>query len=125
MCKVVSMNIGDRDIKVADIKEKYIRNIAEVAQRSGIFDRVILFGSSIDERCKEDSDIDIAVFGDETEYKMLRSKKYDVFRSQLRSYDEGDQAYDILYFKTDSPRNKSAILNDIYAGEILYEKVSQ
>lgn len=32
MCKVVKMKIGDRTIRVADIKKKYIENIVDAAR---------------------------------------------------------------------------------------------
>ena len=45
MCRVIETKIGDRTIKVADIKEKYIQNIIESAKACDYIDRVILFGS--------------------------------------------------------------------------------
>ena len=63
MCKVVVMNVDNRKIRVADIKKKYMNNIIDAAKKCDLIDKVILFGSSIEDRCKESSDIDIAVFG--------------------------------------------------------------
>ena len=48
---------------VADIKLPYIIIISKQAEKAKNISRIMLFGSSIEERCTEESDIDIAVFG--------------------------------------------------------------
>ena len=119
MCKVVKMKIGDRTIRVADIKKKYIENIVDAARECDYIDRVVLFGSSIESRCKEDSDIDLAVFGNVCMSRCLRSKKNLNFVSRLSEFDNLLQRYDILYFRT-GVKDKSPILNDISEGEVIY-----
>ena len=121
MCTLESVTVGNKSFKVADIKRKYIENIIDAASKCDIIDRVVLFGSSIEERCKESSDIDIAVFGSQVPSRALTSKKYDRFTQQLYTFDDHSQAYDILYFKTGA-KNKNLIMNDIHNGEVLYER---
>ena len=121
MCTLKTMTIGDRSFSVADVKQKYIENIIDAAMKCDIIDRVVLFGSSLEERCKESSDIDIAVFGSQFPSRALTSRKYDRFTQQLYSFDDHAQAYDILYFKTGS-KNNSLIMEDISKGEVLYER---
>lgn len=121
MCKVKMMKVNERSFKVADIKQKYMNNIVDAAQKCDLIDRVVLFGSSIDERCKESSDIDLAVFGKQTRYRALSSKKYERFARQLYNFDDHTQSYDILYFKTDSIED-SHIMDDIKKGEVIYER---
>lgn len=121
MCTVKNMSIDNRSFRVADIKQKYMANIVDAAKKCDIIDRIILFGSSIEERCKESSDIDIAVFGTLPPSRALSSKKYERFARQLYAFDNHAQAYDILYFKTGSTR-KGNIMHDINRGEMLYER---
>lgn len=121
MCKVVLVKIGNRSFKVADIKQKYIENIIDAARKCEMIDSIILFGSSIEERCKESSDIDIAVFGKQPPSRALSSKKYEQFARQLYSFDDHAQAYDILYFKTGTKLD-SPIMTDIKWGEVVYER---
>ena len=121
MCKVVSVTIGKNTFKVADIKKKYMSNIIDAAEKCDFIDRVVLFGSSIEKHCKEKSDIDIAVFGKHPRSRALSSKKYERFARQLYSFDEHNQSYDILYFKTGTGE-KSIILDNINKGEVLYER---
>ena len=121
MCKVLPMNIGTRQIRVAEIKQKYIRNIIDAASQCDLIDRVVLFGSSLDERCRDNSDIDIAVFGNLNPSKALSSKKYECFARQLYSFRDHEQAYDILYFKTGA-NNGGQIMQDIERGELLYAR---
>ncbi len=121
MCKLKTVAIGNRTIKVADIKQKYIENIVDAADKCDIINKVVLFGSSIDTRCKDTSDIDIAVFGKMTPSRALESKKYERFARQLYSFDDHNQAYDILYFK-EGTKSDSLIMQNIDGGEILYER---
>jgi len=121
MCKVLPMNIGSRQIRVAEIKQKYIENIIDAASKCDLIDRVVLFGSCLEERCREASDIDIAVFGNQPRSRALTSKKYERFARQLYSFDNFSQDYDILYFRSDA-HNTSPILQDISKGEELYAK---
>ena len=120
MCRVIETDVGDRKVKIAEIKQKYLMNIIDAARECNYVDRIVLFGSSIEERCTEESDIDLAVFGNLTRGKCLTSKKYEKFLTRIYSYDDFNQAYDILYFKT-GQKNNSAIMNDIACGEIIYE----
>ena len=121
MCKVVVMTVDNRKIRVADIKQKYMNNIIDAAKKCDLIDKVILFGSSIENRCTEKSDIDIAVFGNQIRSKALSSKKYERFARQLFAYNDFEQDYDILYFKSGTPI-KSLIMDDIQKGEVLYER---
>jgi len=79
MSKLIDLQLTDRVVKAADIKAEYIKNIVDSVKLCDYIEKVVLFGSSIDERCTEESDIDIAVFGNVSEYRCLRSKKYRVF----------------------------------------------
>lgn len=119
MCRVLPMNIGTRQIQVAEIKQKYIRNIIDAAGQCDLIDRVVLFGSSLQERCMDSSDIDIAVFGNLPRSRALTSKKYERFARQLYAFDDHAQAYDILYFRSGTD-NSDPVLREISKGEELY-----
>ncbi|MCR5772224.1 MAG: nucleotidyltransferase domain-containing protein [Butyrivibrio sp.] len=120
MCQVKEMIIDNRIIYAADIKQKYIENIVDAASKCNQIDKVILFGSSLEDRCTEDSDVDIAVFGQNTKSKTYRSKAYEQFLKQIYGYDL-EQDYDILYFKT-GEESAQQIFKDILNGETLYVK---
>ena len=120
MCQVTEMCIGDRIVRVADIKQKYIENIVSAARDCSYIDRVVLFGSSLENRCQEESDIDLAVFGNVSRGKCLTSRSYEQFLSKIYSFNDFNQAYDILYFRNGSSNN-SAIMDDIEKGEVIYE----
>lgn len=121
MCKVTEMTIGNRVVHVADIKQKYIENIVDAASKCDYIDKIVLFGSSLEDRCRTDSDIDLAIFGNTSEARVLSSKKYERFARQLYSFDDHNQAYDLLYYKTGSG-SKDAVMNDISKGELLYAR---
>ncbi len=121
MCRMATIIINGRTIKVADIKARFIKNIADAAAECDYIDKVVLFGSSITERSTKDSDIDIAVFGRQYKSKALISAKYKRFTHKVRNYEDGTQEYDILYFKSDG-KYRPIILNRIDDGEVLYER---
>ena len=123
MFKVITVKAGNRTVRVADIKRKYISNIIDAAKKCDFIDRIVLFGSSIEKHCKKTSDIDIAVFGKHTPSRALSSKKYERFARQLYSFDDHNQPYDILYFKSGT-KEKSMIMDNINKGEVLYERQS-
>ena len=121
MCKLVTLKIGKQNIRVADIKKKYISNIATCAEKCDLIDKIILFGSCTKDSCSEDSDIDIAVFGNQSKGKCLTSAKFMKFADDLAAFDDFNQAYDILYFKT-GKEDDSLIMDEISRGEVLYVK---
>lgn len=120
MCKIVTISIDGKEIAVADIKLDYIKNIVKLASRCEKIKRIVLFGSALEDRCSKESDIDLAVFGDESEGKVLLSKSYKDFVKGVFAYDFS-QNYDILYFKNNS-QNTLPIMANINKGTVLYEK---
>lgn len=121
MCQLVSLNINGKTISVASIKIEYIKNIVDNISRCNLIDKVVLFGSSLEERCTENSDIDIAIFGTKTKSKMFSSKSYKDYIFSVTSFGEV-QDYDILYFDS-TKNNDSSIMKDIEDGVVLYERV--
>lgn len=121
MCKLVKMKIGKRYIKVADIKEDYIKNVIDSVTLCSAIDKVVLFGSALEERCTARSDLDIAIFGRYPKQKMYQMKSYNDFVDSVVSYGEL-QDYDMLYFDN-TKQNKDLILQDIENGEILFERM--
>ena len=123
MGKLIKLKTNSGIVHIAGIKEKYIRNIAIAAGKCDYIDKIILFGSCTKTECRTDSDIDMAVFGNQSRSKCLTSKKYEEFLKQVFSFEQFSQAYDILYFKTGT-NNKSGIMNEIENGEVLYVRES-
>ena len=119
MCKLIDLQLSDRVVRVADIKAEYIKNIVDSVKLCDYIEKVVLFGSSIDERCTEEPDIDIAVFGNVSEYRCLRSKKYKDFSEAIYKYNGFEQTYDILYFESNRVYNDN-IMKDIEHGEVIY-----
>ena len=92
MCRLVMYKNGQY---IADIKYNYIENIAKQAEKCRNISKIILFGSSIEERCTDESDIDIAVFGSLSKSKYLRLKEFKMFQDELFMYDlnQGTEIY--------------------------------
>ena len=121
MCQLVALDINGRTINVASLKVAYIKNIIDNISRCELIDKVVLFGSSLEERCTEDSDIDLAIFGSRSKSKMFGSKSYKEYIKSITSYSK-IQDYDILYF--DSTKNYDhSIMKDINNGAVLFERV--
>lgn len=121
MCKLVDFSTNYGTVcKVADIKKDYIYNILLHAAVCPDIDKIVLFGSTLEERCKNISDIDIALFGNKTENRFLKSKQFEQFERALYQFGEF-QDYDILYFQNGTQR-ENGIMKDIEAGEVIYQK---
>ena len=119
MCSLIEYADGKY---VADIKKKYIDNIAQQAKKCSNISRIVLFGSALETRCTERSDIDIAVFGKKKQNAYLRSKEFKQFQKGLFLFG-GDflQDYDILYF-CDDVDSGDAILEHIRKGTEIYRR---
>lgn len=117
MCKMIQLN---EEQYVAEIKLPHIQNIMEQAKKAKHINRIMLFGSSIEERCTNKSDIDIAVFGDKDKCRYLDSKEFGDFKDALFRFD-WNQDYDVLYFK-ENANNKSNIMTDINNGVEIYRR---
>ena len=119
MCRLIQWKNGQ---SLADIKYKYIENIAREAEKCKNINRIMLFGSSLEERCTSASDIDIAVFGNQKRSKYLRSKEFMTFQDNIFLYDL-EQEYDILYF-CEGVEQKTGILEDINKGIEIYRRAA-
>lgn len=117
MCQLIQF---DKDKYVADIKLRHIQNIVEQARKTKSINRIMLFGSAAEERCKETSDIDIAVFGSKTKSRYLESKEFETFRRALHQFD-WNQDYDVLYFK-EGFHKSAAIMSDIEHGVEIFRR---
>ncbi|MCR4851125.1 MAG: nucleotidyltransferase domain-containing protein [Lachnospiraceae bacterium] len=120
MCRMVPYTNGGL---VAEIKLPHIKNISEQAQKAKGISRIMLFGSSLDERCTQNSDIDIAVFGTKTKERYIDSKEFRDFKSNLFQFD-WDQDYDVLYFK-DGGDYQDPIMTDINRGVEVFRRVAE
>ena len=123
VCRVTRIDLGGREIHMAEIKQRYIPNIIDAARKCDYIDRVVLFGSSLEEHCREQSDIDLAVFGNQPKGKCLTSRKYKDFYDQLIWFDDLNQAYDVLYYRS-GKKDTSPIMREIDRGEVLYDRQS-
>lgn len=120
MCRLVKFGQG---YQVADIKLPYIENIIRRANSCPHIEKVILFGSALEERCTDKSDIDIAVFGDLSKGKYYTTREYRQFVDGI--FDFGfEQDYDILYFK-EGANYKAPILREIEKGAVIYRRTGE
>ena len=117
MCKLVPYKDGRF---VAEIKLDYINNISEQAAKTKYISRVMLFGSSLEERCIESSDIDIAVFGSKVSSRYIDSAEFHRFTNSVYKFD-WNQNYDILYFK-EGKEYKDNIMKFIDKGIEIYRR---
>lgn len=125
MCRLVYIqsNAGT-NIEVADIKAGIIKKILEIASGCSKIDYIYIFGSSVEERCTEKSDIDIAIVSNVTRSKLFKSKDYKEFTNKLYNIDL-EQDYDILQFNSIERIKESndAVCNDILTkGKLIYKR---
>ena len=122
MCKMASIKTAYGTRQVAEHKSACISNIMDAARKQKPIFRVVLFGSATSEACREDSDIDIALFGSASKGAMLKSAQYKTFLRDIRHFDKA-QNYDMLYFNADQYDQMQGGFKDaIENGVILYER---
>ena len=125
MCrlKFIQSNLGV-NIEVADIKADIIKKIFEISPICSKIDYIYIFGSSVEERCTEKSDIDIAIVSNVIRSKLFQSKDYKEFTNKLYNIDL-EQDYDILQFNSLKTirESKDAVCYDILTrGKLLYKR---
>lgn len=97
MCRMASVKTNfNTEIQVADIKKEVIENIIEAASVCNKICQIILFGSVIESRCQEDSDIDMLVVSDMARSKLYKDKGYQEFLKRLHKKDGYEQVYDVI-----------------------------
>jgi predicted nucleotidyltransferase len=120
MCKMVPYKNGRC---VADIKLRHIDNISAQAKDAKNIHRIMLFGSALEERCTERSDIDIAVFGRKAKNSYIDSREFREFKKGLFSFD-WNQDYDVLYFR-EGEDHSAAIMEDISRGVEIFRRTPE
>jgi Nucleotidyltransferase domain. len=125
MCKLVKItnSLGEQ-IEVAEIKADTIKKIIKIAKICDKIDYIYLFGSSVEERCTDESDIDLAIISNVSASKLCNRSSYREFKERLYAIDT-DQEYDRLQFNSlKAIRNsKEPICLDIISkGKLLYQR---
>ncbi len=107
MCKLKMFknNMGET-INVADIKMQHIQNIVKQAERCKAIKAIVLFGSSLEERCSYESDIDIAIVSKYTVSELDKLKTFKRFMEAIYTFDMA-QEYDRIYFSSLDEINKN------------------
>ena len=110
-----------------DEVENKIRDV--VLKHEDIFDKVVLFGSYARNEQNENSDIDLYIESEMTTGKVLTSKQYNDFHTELLDAFEDKKAYDLLVFGGKRDR-KSVKDSKLYRqverdGVVLYDKESE
>ena len=97
MSNLVSINTNyNTQVQVAEIKLKNIQNIIESASKCTHIQEIILFGSALEERCTDESDIDIVIISNVARSRLYRLKTYAEFLSSLHQDDDYIQQYDVI-----------------------------
>nr|WP_304717939.1 nucleotidyltransferase domain-containing protein [uncultured Acetatifactor sp.] len=123
MCELVRLD-SSTTVYVADIKSGTISQIPELASLCPKIDFIYLFGSCLETRCTNDSDIDLAIIANIGMSKLINSKGFREFKEKLYNIDI-DQDYDFLYFRSVEQIKNSPdfVCRDIIdKGKIIYEK---
>lgn len=97
MCNLVNIDTNyNTQVRVAEIKIKSIQNIIAAASKCAHIQEIILFGSALEERCTDESDIDIVVISSVARSRLYRLKTYAEFLTSLHQDDDYIQQYDVI-----------------------------
>lgn len=120
MCNLVKVktNYG-KDVLVADIKKDFIEQVIVAAGKCPSIDKIIIFGSASRKNCREDSDVDIAVFTSLSRDEWFSLEDVSVFKHHLFGF--SDQEFDLIY--RNSADDRDYLLNkNIHEGVMVYER---
>lgn len=78
------------------VKGKYMCQMVQVKTNCTRIRQIILFGSVIESRCTEDSDVDMLVVSDISRSRLYKDKGYREFLKKLHDKDDYEQMYDVI-----------------------------
>ena len=126
MAKLVDLEVYGQIYQVADIKKDYIMNIMQSAKLCPGISKIYLFGSCLEERCREESDVDITVFGDLTDSRMLHRSHYRNFSMAVVGNIQKEmgeiQDYDILYYHKKYENYDNLFFENVRNGIVIYDR---
>lgn len=122
----ITTNTGDI-VQVSEYKRQQIEEIISKASDCAIIDQIILFGSSLNSDCKENSDIDVVIISKASVSKLSQNKRYRAYWERIYKLDSFQTEYDVLYFTSyeDIERKKEQVpvcKEIIEKGKIIYHK---
>ncbi len=129
MCQLIPIKTNfNTEIEVADIKKDVIENIIKAAGICTKICQIILFGSAIESRCTEDSDVDMLVISDTSRSRLYKDKGYQEFLKRLHDRDDYEQVYDVICVNgiEEVYRHRDTVSlfqNVIDCGKTLYRRV--
>lgn len=128
MCRMVNIvtNTGEQ-VPVSEYKKSQIEEMIQKAGDCTVIDQIILFGSSINMSCEEDSDIDVVIISRETVSKLSQNKRYQAYWERIYQKDHFKTEYDVLYFSSYqdivNKKDKIPICKEIIEkGKTIYQK---
>jgi len=124
MARLVKL-FNTSDIYVADMKKDLLLEIVEKAKEFDFIKQLILFGSSLEERCKDSSDIDLIIIGNKPSYRCLDSRAYRKFTGYVYDLDFS-QDYDIIYQYDSINKMKGGLKREVLErGVVIYDNKKQ
>ncbi|MCD8073928.1 MAG: nucleotidyltransferase domain-containing protein [Lachnospiraceae bacterium] len=128
MCKLSRVETNfDTEVQIADIKKEYVENIIKTAPICPAIMEIVLFGSVLEERCTDDSDIDLLIVSNKQKSRLFRDRSYEQFKNKLFIDGNFEQNYDFIYLNHHDDINKkstsSFLFRDIKEkGQAIYRK---
>lgn len=125
MCKLVRIKTNrNKYVRVAAHKKDCIKGIIRIAGDCDYIEQIIVFGSSVENRCRKTSDIDLAIVSNIPGSRLYRSASYRQFKRQLYALSD-TQMYDVLQFYSRAAieKSKDQVCRDIISkGIVVYER---
>ncbi|MCD8014504.1 MAG: nucleotidyltransferase domain-containing protein [Lachnospiraceae bacterium] len=128
MCELSRVKTNfDTEVRIADIKKDYVENIIKTAPLCRSIAEIILFGSVLEERCTESSDIDLLIVSEKKKSRLYRDRSYINFKNKIFIDGDYKQDYDFIYMncKEDMDRKaaSSVLFRDIKVyGQTIYRR---
>lgn len=122
----ITTNTGET-VYISELKKDYINNIIYEASLCKYIDSVILFGSSLEEICTEDSDVDYVIITKKSVTALTGIKEYEKFKTNTWLFNI-KQDYDCLDYRSIETikKSKSDVCKEIEAkGKVIYTRSTQ
>lgn len=128
MCELSTVRTNfDTEVKIANIKKEHIENIIRTAPMCPAIVEIVVFGSVLEERCTDRSDIDMLIISDKQKSRLFRDRRYTQFKNKIFTDGNFEQNYDFICMndkeKIEEKSASSALFRDIQEyGKTIYRR---
>ncbi|MCD7744328.1 MAG: nucleotidyltransferase domain-containing protein [Lachnospiraceae bacterium] len=130
MCELSRVKTNfETEVSIAEIKIKYVENIIKTAPMCQSIAEIVLFGSVLEGRCTENSDIDLLIVSEKQKSRLFRDRSYINFKNKIFIDGNFKQDYDFIYMNCNEDIDRKSFSSSLFQnikeyGQTIYRRMN-